>query len=430
MRKYLFFFLIFLLPSGVAYTQNDTTKQSRFDFASTTIGIGLNYSRGGNISYIDDNNQIQDFELKNQFYPILYFGGLHFWNSTELYFAFPLGQLISKKPRNELEVKNSLSGVFGVKYYPWKINNNKFRPFLGMEVSGLNYEHQSSNDNYDGVLRTKIVFPILSGFSWRKNKLLMDFQVMYNYNNQLEYYISQSQATTIETPSIYYNATVKLLLEGTKGSEKYHYSGKEKKDHEFLKAEKLLNSIYLGIGPSTSFFFQKSEYNSEVRPFLHSPLNSNVFLDFGLGYFYEPLNAFSGITYRNMKSSSKGYGYEQNLSRKSLGLEFNKFLFDYQGFVPYLGLGISYEQITFLENEQGSTHMMEESNLWRPVFVFGWDILPTKLEYITLRTNLRYTPNLSIDVNGYSVPNSQLEFNIIQLIFYPQRFMNFKKHNL
>ena len=63
----------------------------------------------------------------------------------------------------------------------------------------------------------------------------------------------------------------------------------------------------------------------------------------------------------------------------------------------------------------------------RPVFVFGWDILPTKLEYMTLRTNLRYTPNLNIDLNSYSIPNSQLEFNIIQLIFYPQRFINLIK---
>jgi hypothetical protein len=262
------------------------------------------------------------------------------------------------------------------------------------------------------------------------DKFLLDFQVLYNYNNQLEYYISQNQSATIETPSIYFGANVKLILEGTKGSEKYYYSGKEDRDYENLKAKKLLNSFYVGIGPSTSFFTQKSDYNSEIRPFLHSPLNSDVFLDVGLGYFYEPLNAFSGITYRNMKTNSNAYGYEQNFTRKSLGLEFNKFLFDYQGFVPYLGLGISYEKITFSEKDKGSLHLMEESNLWRPVFVFGWDILPTKLEYMTLRTNLRYTPDLSIDVSGYAVPNSQLEFNIIQLIFYPQRLINFKKHNI
>lgn len=73
---------------------------------------------------------------------------------------------------------------------------------------------------------------------------------------------------------------------------------------------------------------------------------------------------------------------------------------------------------------------MEESNLWRPVFVFGWDILPTKLEYLTLRTNIRYTSSLNIDASGHAVPNIQLEFNIIQLVFYPQRFINFRKHKL
>jgi outer membrane protein W len=430
MKKLLLLLLIVTFMGELGYSQKDTIKQSRFDFATTTIGFGFNYSNSGNVKYVDANNQVQNFDLDHQFYPILYFGGLHFWNSTELYFALPFGQLISKNATNEVKVMNNLSSVFGIKYYPWKINNNSFRPFVGMEISGLNYEHQSNNESFDGVLRTKIVYPIQGGFSWRKDKLLLDFKVLYNYENEFEYYISQNQSATISTPSMYYSVGMKFLLDGTKSIESYHYSGKEKKDYELLKSKNLLNSFYIGVGPSTSFFTQSSEYNSEVRPFLHSPLNSNVFLDLGLGYFYEPLNAFAGIAYRNMKSNSKAYGYKQNLVRESLTLEFNKFLFDYQGFVPYLGIGISYEQLEFTENQQGTVSITEEANLWRPVFVFGWDILPTKLEYMTLRTNLRYTPNLNIDLNGYSIPNSQLEFNIIQLVFYPQRFMNFKKNNL
>ena len=418
-----------LVINCASISQIDTLKKSRFDFAHTTIGIGLNYSNAGTLNYIDAQTQVQHFNLENQFYPVLYFGGLHFWNSMELYFAFPLGRLVPKKPTSRIKINNSLSSVFGIKYYPWKINNNTFRPFLGGSLSGLNYQQKSKDEDKIGALRTKIIYPLQGGFSWRKDKWLIDFQVIYNYDNHFEYYISQNQSASINTPKIYYSTALKILLEGTKSSERYYYSGEEKKDYHILKEKKLLNSFYIGIGPSTSFFTQKSDYNANVNPFFHSPTNSDVYLDIGLGYYYEPLEAFAGIAYRNIKSESKVYSNEQNISRASLTFEFNKFLFDYHGFVPYLGIGISNEQLKYSESVRGSTHISTEANEWKPIFVFGWDILPTRLEYMTLRTNIRYTPKLTIELNDYLIPYSQLEFNIIQFVFYPQRFLNLRKNN-
>lgn len=420
---------ISIFTSGFANSQIDTLKQSRFDFARTTLGLGVNYSYSGNVNYLNASSQVESFQLNNQLYPVLYFGGLHFWNSTELYFALPFGQLFPKKPSTDIAIENNLSSVFGIKYYPWKINNQTFRPFIGVAISGLNYEQKSENISLDGDLKTTIVYPLQGGFSWRKNKYLLDFQVIYNYENTFEYYISKNQIATINTPKLYFSTTAKLLLEGTKGSEKYYYSGKEQNDYDLFKTNNQLNSFYLAIGPSTSFFTQKSEYNSEIRPFFHTPVNTNVFLDIGIGYFYERINAFAGVSYRNMKTNSEAYNAEQDLKRESFLFEFNKFLFDYQGFVPYVGIGLGYEQLSFNEKENGSIVIAEEKNILKPVIIFGWDILPTKLEYMTLRTNLRYTPSLNIEVNDFVIPASQLEFNIIQLVFYPQRFRNFKYQN-
>ena len=81
----------------------------------------------------------------------------------------------------------------------------------------------------------------------------------------------------------------------------------------------------IGEGSSSTFFTQVNDYNTEVHPFIHSPTNSSLFLDIGLGYFHEALNAIAVIAYRNMKTVVKANNYEQHLIRKSLAIEFNKF---------------------------------------------------------------------------------------------------------
>ena len=103
---------------NLVFSQVDTKGKGRFDFAKTALGIGLNYSYGGSVAYVDQNNQILNFSLSSQFYPVIHFGGLHFWNSTELYFSFPLGQLLTKETTTDLLIENNLSSVFGIKYYP------------------------------------------------------------------------------------------------------------------------------------------------------------------------------------------------------------------------------------------------------------------------------------------------------------------------
>lgn len=53
---------------------------------------------------------------------------------------------------------------------------------------------------------------------------------------------------------------------------------------------------------------------------------------------------------------------------------------------------------------------------------FGWDIRPNNIQSWILRTNLRWYPNLAIELDQNSkVSFDNLEFNFIQLIIYPNR---------
>ena len=53
--------------------------------------------------------------------------------------------------------------------------------------------------------------------------------------------------------------------------------------------------------------------------------------------------------------------------------------------------------------------------------VFGWDIRLSEVDFLILRTNLRYTPDLGHKIDGKSYTSRQIEFNFIQLVLYPQR---------
>ena len=418
---------LLLLFSNTVHAQT-AEKENRFDFAQTTIGLNLYYSGNGSTQFVDENGELQSYNLGHQIYPALHFGGLHFWNSTELYFALPLGSLFRKNLKNNTQVSLNTSDIFGIKYYPWKIYNQTFRPFVGASIGAINYQQKSYVKYLNGALVSKIVFPFSTGMSWRKNRHLVDFTIKFNPESKLNYYISKNQNTSVNTPSLYLGVSYIILLEGTKGNQSFHYSGKERKKYLELKEKNLLNSFYVAIGPSLAFFTKKNHYNTSVRPYLHSTLTSNVFLDFNLGYYYEPLNGFVDIAFRNIKTQTDAFGTEQSTIRKSILIEANKYLLDYQGFVPYLGLGLGFEQLNFTENEAQQTVEIDRKKV-RPTITFGWDVLPTKLEYMTLRTNLRYTPDLSVEHKGYKIPMAQLEFNIIQLVFYPQRFYNFKKYD-
>ena len=58
---------------------------------------------------------------------------------------------------------------------------------------------------------------------------------------------------------------------------------------------------------------------------------------------------------------------------------------------------------------------------------FGWDIRPNRIQSWILRTNLRWYPNLFLEVESNSkVSFDNLEFNFIQLIIYPNRMIKRK----
>jgi hypothetical protein len=149
--------------------------------------------------------------------------------------------------------------------------------------------------------------------------------------------------------------------------------------------------------------------------------------DFTLGYYLHKPDLNLAIGYRGYGTSTNTYGAIQHLNRQSFLFEATKNLFDYHGFVPFIGPVISYENLSFKENFEGQMSYDIDENKLGYGLTFGWDIRPNRIQSWILRTNLRWYPNLFLEVEPNSkVSFNNLEFNFIQLIIFPNRMIKRK----
>jgi len=172
---------------------------------------------------------------------------------------------------------------------------------------------------------------------------------------------------------------------------------------------------------SSAFWLKRSSYNIANRPFIEK-YNTAIMPEFSLGYYVHKPDLNIGFAYRAYGSATNTYGTIQNLNRKSLLFEATKFVFDYHGFAPFIGPNISYERLRFQESFEGKETLNKEENKLAYGLSFGWDIRPNRIQNWILRTNLRWYPNLTLDVDANTkIAFDNLEFNFIQLIIYPNR---------
>ena len=183
--------------------------------------------------------------------------------------------------------------------------------------------------------------------------------------------------------------------------------------------------LFLAAGPSSAFPVASSSYISEELPYLDDQSFPIIFPDFALGWHFTKADAVVAVSQRAMTQKRSAYDFEQVISRNSTILEAYKFLGDYHGFVPYVGVGVSRERIGLEEWDAGNqlTDLTFDPTPWH--IVFGWDIRPSeKGDFWVLRTNLRIPPQLQLDHGeaNHTLSLQHMEFNFIQLVVYPQRW--------
>ena len=98
-------------------------------------------------------------------------------------------------------------------------------------------------------------------------------------------------------------------------------------------------------------------------------------------------------------------------------------MFTYHGVAAFAGVNAGFEKWELQKNMDGVVNDHKKES-FVPGVVFGWDILPERSRYLVVRTNIRYFPSMNWGLPNEKLSLDQLEFNLIQLSFYPERFVH------
>jgi len=382
---------------------------TRHRFAQLNLGLDqrLFSGAGSGSAVLNANGQIETFELNNHAETRLLIGGTHFWGHTDFYIAIPILSLGKSGFTTGVET--------GAKYYPWRIEHNKIRPYVGIAMLPTRFRQGQGTEN---VLYT---FPITSGATYGFKNKLIELGLGYNYNNTFNYYISPTTVSQVKSHPAWIALGFKFMIDATVSAEKDWLNGKTQKLTDTLSALHRLNGLTFAIGPSSAFLLKSSSHNQEVAPYAGNPKSFRIFPEFGLGYYLHKPDLQLNLSYRSMQNKIRAYDFTQTAKRTALTFEAFKFLFDYHGFALFAGLNLSYEWMNINENLDQQLTSGTYYGI-KPGFTFGWDIRPNRIQSWYLRTNLRYFPNLKVNMpDNNSVSFDQLEFNFIQLIVFPGR---------
>jgi hypothetical protein len=279
--------------------------------------------------------------------------------------------------------------------------------------------------NYWGGTDLYLSLPINIGASYQLGGFLLSADGKFNIDNNRKLYANKTELVNFRLPSYGISFGVKKIFESTvKQFEKKYEDGTMEKEYQATKHK--LNAFSFGLGLSSSFYTGQSDFNKTNRPFLNKNLMATFIPEFAFGYYLDKQDIHFNMAYRNISASTNGFGVMQTYQRKVITLEAYKFIWDYKGFVPFAGIGLGRENLSFSEDNfiNGLEHSANNTQ-YAPSIICGWDIRYHRNYFFMLRTNIRYSPFLKLNTksNYGKINMNQLEVNFIQAVFYPQRLI-------
>lgn len=282
--KKLYSLITITLYVKLSLAQIYTEQQTRHRFAQLNLGIDLQTSWGGQSAFLNRDRSVETLSLPALYSPRFIIGGTHFWGHADFYIAIPFSR--SKYIQGQQEVKTTRSVETVFKYYPWRITHHKIRPYVGISIAPIHFQHfnQILHDP-EGPELVTVKFPLLLGFTFNTGDHLIEIGGAWNYQANEDYYLSPRLKGEITLPQWYTSIGYKYMLDTTIGAEKDWESGRTKEVTDALAKEGKLNGLFIGAGMSAAFWLQQSEYNAEYRPYL-AKYPISLLADFSAGYYF------------------------------------------------------------------------------------------------------------------------------------------------
>lgn len=405
-------FAPFVLLSAHA---QETDWPHRHAFAKSYYGLGWSAVPAMADGVLTSPTGTIGFGRSGFFSPAVNIGATHFWGHADFYVSI---HTVPLKWEDDAVTNRISMGTFtGLRAYPWAVGEGEgIRPFVGYKFSPWRYRQGDVPEQQVKVTRIKGM--VDAGLGWETRHGYFTLEACKVLRPEFTLHTSRTSGPIADRwPGWFVQMGLNFSIETTATAStpvNLHLN------------ETLPNSnrdgFFLAAGPSSAFPVVSSPGVTEVHPFLDDLSFPTIFPDVALGWHFTKTDAVVAVSRRSMTQRRAAYGIEQTITRTSHILEAYKFLGDYHGFAPYLGLGVSTEDIAISESDQGIQTGVSSASPHPVSIVFGWDIRPSeKGDWWVLRTNLRIPPSLTVDHEGKTLSLQHLEFNFIQLVVYPQR---------
>ncbi|MBL4709837.1 MAG: hypothetical protein JKY48_15500 [Flavobacteriales bacterium] len=409
--------VIVLLCSISISSFSQEKKKDKYQFAHTYFGIETEVlPQNGSFTTLNNQGNFDNKTLPSFASTRFVIGGTHFWDHADFYVSIPIVQF-SIKGSKDAFIENGV--LTGFRYFPLKIKPNSIRPFAGVGFGSPYFRSKGANG--EGATQTNRQWYYEGGISYRyKGSKLFDLGIRYFNDKTYHYANSRKSFENVSLNQLSILFSYKRIYDFTQGYAKKKQKEYLKKVFDALEKNNELNTFSIGIGYSASIPLETTEYANKI-PFLNQETTKNGNVELGIAYYSHDWDASARISYRPLKQKETAYNYTYLTTNHSIALEAFKFIGDYHGFVPFVGPYISSNNYKILEKDMGKKVSDYKANKLGYGIVFGWDIRLSRVDYLIMRTNLRYTPNLNYTKNGLDYTNKQIEFNFIQLVYYPKR---------
>ena len=397
--------------------------EKRHSFAKAYFGTGAYYvpslQNGLILNYpLTPGGGATEFSRSSFYTPSINIGATHFWGHADFYVSITTFDI--KQSNSQVDYSYRLGTFTGLRLYPYASRIGTIRPFLGYAFSPFRYTQVSPQDNVGQFKHTKVNSIVNTGISYQWPNCYIVLEYGINLNPALETYMSPTASYYDAFPKSLLQLGVNWSIETTKPTAN---SANKNANQFFSKSN--AHGAFIAVGPSSAFPTKNSTALRQFEDDMSMPI---IFPDFAAGYHFTKADFIVAAASRRTIQKRSAFNYTSRLQRQSLNIEGYKFLFDYHGFVTYLGAGIGRENLELTHSENGMDLDPVTEQVWSPNIVFGWDIRPSvKGDWWILRTNLRYYPTLELDLAGGALSQQHLEFNFIQLVVYPQRLQKIMK---
>jgi hypothetical protein len=427
-----FFFLLFMLHSsafvlhaqvGIDTVYTSAQLRKSLSFAQLTLGGDLLYLNGATRQRNETSSSFGPTVM-----PRITVGGLHFWGHADFYVSFPIGIALRSKPDGIRRYRETESVETGMKIYPRALRPGRLCPYAGISFQPfeLYYSEAQQAARYGPAKYNRFVSPLELGLTYNSKKYLFTAALRYRNTPDFKYYHTPDMQENIRPAALHFRVGLLRYMDTDIGMSSERGTNTQNIMYHILKKHHKLSSWYWAAGPSTALQMSKSPFLQSEYPYLaDNRANSFLVPDLSFGYYFSKADLNLGLSARGMQFRTSAFEQRFRADRAVVSLESYKFLFNYHGFVPFVGPMLSMEYLHVQQNG----HSLASSVKPALGVVFGWDIRVTKTGTGLLRTNLRYTPGLHLDVQGKKWMYNHLEFNFIQMVHFIGRKKLYRQYS-